>query len=220
MKRILITGNFGNLGTAAERLFTGAGWEVVGASRRSGIQLLNWVLVKNFIAEQKPFDIVLMAHGTQKKVAIAEYNEYHWETIFENNLKSAVILSKSLLKAKKLNPGALVVYCSSIQATQPRAGRGLYAMAKSGLETLARSMAVEAAPEVRAMTLRLGQMEAQMEGPIFSEDEQREIKSRTPLPWVGFEDTARLVMNLYEQPSLSGEVFEISSLHKFSIWPE
>lgn len=221
MKRILITGITGNLGRGAESVFAEVGgWHVEGVSRQTGLDLAAWGAVRQWAEYQDPFDIVLMAHGVQKKVMISEFDQDSWAQVVDGNLKSAAILSMALVKYKLLNPGALVVYCSSIQATQPRAGRGLYAMAKGGLEVLGRAMAIELAPEARAMTLRLGQMQGQMAGIVFSEVERRKIMDRTPLPWVSFEDTTRLVMALYEQPSLSGEVWEISSLHKFNIWPE
>jgi NAD(P)-dependent dehydrogenase (short-subunit alcohol dehydrogenase family) len=240
MKRILITGITGNLGRAAAKYFGDEGWEVDGVSRSAsllhpaargikGVQmnsvfpvdLANWTETENYIqSRESEYDIVFMTHGTQQKVLISEFNWGNFEDIIGNNLNSAAILSMALMRYDKLNPSALVVYCSSIQASQPRAGRGLYAIAKSGLEALTRTMAVELAPEGRAIALRLGQMESTMKGITFTPEDEKAIREYTPLPWVSFEDTARLVLNLYAQPSISGEVIEISSLHKFGIWPK
>lgn len=221
MKRILVTGVTGNLGRAANNLFEGMGtWETVGVSRETGLDLNDWAKVVELVYNQNAFDIVFMTHGTQQKRLIQDFDQDAWNDIVGNNLKSAAILSAALMRYNKINLGGLVVYCSSIQATQPRAGRGLYAIAKSGLEALTRAMAVEMAPGGRAVGLRLGQMAATMKGITFTEQDIKAIKPYTPLPWVEFYDIARLVYDLYHQPSLSGEVIEVSSLHKFSVWPK
>lgn len=219
-KRILVTGITGNLGKAAAKHFDETGWNVVGVSRGAGLDLTNWEATAQFIAGQSPFDIVFMTHGVQRKVMIKEFNKDDLANILDNNLTSAMVLSSALLKYNGLNPGALVVYSSSIQATQPRAGRGLYCVAKAGLEALGRSMAVELDEGRRAIALRLGQMTGQMKGIHFDEAEAKRISKKTPLPWVAFDDMARFVLNLYYQLSISGEVIEISSGHKFSVWPE
>jgi NAD(P)-dependent dehydrogenase (short-subunit alcohol dehydrogenase family) len=231
--RILITGITGNLGKAAWNVFSDAGWQISGLSREksishsgwatcvdSGVNLSYWQEVETFIDHAEPFDLVFMTHGTQQKVMIPDFTQTAWERVVDNNLKSAAILSSALLKCGRLEPGCLVVYCSSIQATQPRAGRGLYAVAKGGLESLARTMAVELAPDGRAIALRLGQMAETMKGISFTPEDAEAIKGFTPLPWVNFENTARLVLNLYSQPSISGVIYDIDSLHHLSIWPQ
>lgn len=220
LKRILITGITGNLGQATEALFDDYGWFVVGVSRGTGLDLTDWQAVDAFIEDCPAFDIVFMTHGTQQKVMISEFSPETWSSIVGNNLESAAILSATLVRHRKIAPGGLVVYCSSIQATQPRAGRGLYALAKAGIEGLTRAMAVELAPHGRAIALRLGQMETTMKGVVFTEADINAILPYTPLPWVLNRDTAQLVYNLYHQLSISGEVIEVSSMHKFSVWPQ
>lgn len=240
MKRILITGITGNLGSAAAKVFTEANWEIGGISRsRPGeslqnyinwwdqIDLSNWHEIADWFwansnqgKSYTQYDIVFMTHGVQTPCHIRDINLSIYQDIVSNNMLSAVILSRFLLEYEAIAPGGLVAFCSSIQATQPRAGRGLYAMAKAGLEGFMKTMAVEMAPTGRAVALRLGQMDGTMKGITFSDEARAAIEERTPLPWVSFEDTARLVAALYKQPSLSGEVIEISSMHKYSIWPK
>lgn len=233
-KRILITGITGNLGQAAAKLFFKEGWDFHGVSRqksvesfdppiwntRLGLDLMDWAATGRYIAKSDPFDIVFMTHGVQIPAKLEEMDRSLWQNIIGNNLESALNLTVQLKRYGKVNPGGLIVYCSSIQATQPREGRGLYAIAKAGLEALVRIAAVEFAPEVRTVGLRLGQMESQMKNVTFDAQAAAEIKEYTPLPWVSFEETARLVLALYGQSSLTGEIIEMSSGHKFSIWPK
>lgn len=218
-KRILITGITGNLGQAANQTFEAEGWQVTGVSRATGIDLTDWSATSRYIAKTAPFDIVFMTHGVQIPARLEELDKALWNNIIGNNLESALNLTVQLKRYDKVRPGGLIVYCSSIQATQPRVGRGLYAIAKAGLEALVRITAVEMGPEVRTVGLRLGQMAGVMKGITFDKAAVEAIKEYTPLPWVSFEETASLVLALYGQSSLTGEIIEVSSGHKFSVWP-
>jgi NAD(P)-dependent dehydrogenase (short-subunit alcohol dehydrogenase family) len=218
-KRALITGITGNLGKAADKVFKAKGWETVGVSRGTGTNLSVWHHAAILVSDHNPFDLVFMTHGLQIPCELEEMSEWEISEVIENNLTSSFNLTALLARDQKIKPGGLIVYCSSIQATQPRRGRGAYAVAKAGLEALTKIAAVEMAPAGRAICLRLGQMTGTMKGVEFSPEAVAEIGKNTPLPWVSFVDTAKLVLALYEQPSLSGEVIEVSSMHKFSIWP-
>ncbi|MFE7777380.1 SDR family oxidoreductase [Streptomyces sp. NPDC057445] len=55
-----------------------------------------------------------------------------------------------------------VVMIGSVSATRPSPGTAAYGAAKAGLENLARSMAVEWAPEVRVNTLVLGMVRTEL----------------------------------------------------------
>lgn len=227
-KRALVTGSTGNVGKATISLLLANGWEVVGAARHvdrdSGydtcaVDLADPDKISQFIRRQQ-FDLVVMTHGTQHGVEIGDpaFESWYLE-IIDNNLTSAVHLTNHLLFNKLLNPGALIIYCSSIHATQPRAGRGPYAIAKAGLEALARVVAIEQADKgIRAVALRLGQMSQPMRGIVFTPEQEAAIKDKTPLQWVEPAEIAALCLSLYEQKSLTGETIEISSGHNLNIW--
>lgn len=227
--RALISGATGNVGKATIELLLANGWEVVGAARHvdrdSGydtcaVDLADPDEISQFIP-RKQFDLVVMTHGTQHGVEIGDRSFESWYLeIVDNNLTSAVHLTNHLIFNNLLNPGALIVYCSSIHATQPRAGRGPYAIAKAGLEALARVVAIEQAPDIRAVALRLGQLTQVMRGVVFTEAQFKAIEERTPYPWVEPMDVAKLCLALYEQKSLSGAVIDVDSAHSISIWPK
>jgi NAD(P)-dependent dehydrogenase (short-subunit alcohol dehydrogenase family) len=66
-------------------------------------------------------------------------------------LNSAILLSSGLLKSKKLNQGASIVFISSISAEFPYMGGSLYSASKSALVSFARSFALENSPmKIRA----------------------------------------------------------------------
>jgi NAD(P)-dependent dehydrogenase (short-subunit alcohol dehydrogenase family) len=206
------------------------GWQVVGVSRGgshlAGYHSLDLVeydsQVENFVYEQPSFDLVIMTHGVQQPAEVGQLNFYRiYEEVREVNLDSVVYLTDQLIEQDKLNPGALIIYCSSIHATQPRKSRGPYAVAKAGLEALARVVAIEQADKgIRAVALRLGQMEKPMAGIVFTPEQEVAIKECTPLKWVSPDEVAALCLALYGQKSMTASVIDLDSGHSINIWPD
>lgn len=223
--RALVSGATGNVGWTCVHLLTMQNWEVVGVSRGGSdlasfhrVDLSDQYKVVDFTKTLPGFDLVIMTHGTQQAVELGSYCDYY-DKVRANNLDSAVYLTDALIHWDKLNPGALIVYCSSIHATQPRAGRGPYAVAKAGLEALARVVAIEQAEAgIRAVALRLGQMDKMMKNIAFSPEQMKAITDKLLTEPVSCEDVARFILALYDQKSLTGETIEISSGHSLNIW--
>lgn len=214
--KVLIIGDTGNLGSSIVNKCQKENIEYFGISKNTSTYSGAW----NSLHDIGRFDIVVMAHGVQERISLSEVNDDNWNKIIDNNLKSPVIITTILAKEQVVKHGGLIVYISSIQAAQPREGRGLYAIAKGGIETLTRIAAVEFTQyNVRTVCLRLGQMTKSMKGITFDDAQIASIKKKTPLPWVDGNKVADFIFDLYKQESLSGEVIEISSLHKMSIWP-
>lgn len=225
MVRALVTGATGNVGRACCELFGAAGWGVTRVSRELGLDLTDEKIVSERMEIgatklREKYDLVVMAHGVQRTCWLADADEDEWDYLIGNNLRSCVILSRNLLLWDLVLPGGLVIYCSSIQASHPRLGRALYAMAMAGKEALMRAAAVEWADRgVRCVALRLGQLTTTMKGVEFDPAQAEAIRERTPLPWVEPRDVAKLCLSLYGQQSLTGAVIELNSGHHLSVWP-
>ena len=225
-KRILITGVTGNIGKAACAYFKSQGWLVTGIAQRSRPDIEPDQFIRADLANDYPtlptwskFDVVLMAHGVASNVEFQNIASY-WDRVIPVNLTSHAILTSGLCDFHHLADNALIVYCSSIHAQQPRRGRALYAIAKAGIEGLTKAAAVELAPQARTVCLRLGQMKEQMRGVTFTQKDIERIEGRTPLPWIDSQDVAHLCLSLYQQSSLTGSVIDLSSGHPFSVWPD
>ena len=239
-KSVLITGVTGNLGSVCSKYFN-QDWNVTGVSRSKflktiptingpmaiegrdgGIDLCSASSVAEFLdlTINDTYDLVVMAHGVVDNSRIEHISQADWNRVIDSNLKSCVVLTSELIATNKLNPNALIIYCSSIQADLPREGRYLYGLSKLGLELLAKSVHVENAPRIRAVALRLGQMERLMAGRQFTDEERKAIENYTPLPWVNCLDVAKLVECLYDQKSLSGTTINVDSGHNLSVWPK
>lgn len=224
MKTILITGATGNVGIACNEYFTDQHWDVTQWSRRGiecvhAVDLARWHSAGYALHRTGKFDMVVMAHGTQSPSLIQNMTDVLWVDVLANNLTSCVALTSNLVQLEKLNPGALLVYCSSIQAHTPRAGRGAYAAAKAGLEAFMKTAAVELAPQgIRTVALRLGQLTKTMGNIQFSAAETTRLQERALLPWVAPEAVAKLCHDLYSQTSMTGCVLDLDSGHGINIW--
>ena len=82
-------------------------------------------------------DTTLMKFATKEKFL----------RVLDIDLLSQVSLVRLLLKKKKVNNGASLVFISSVGAIKPAIGLGLYSAAKSGLIAIMKSIALELAPQ-------------------------------------------------------------------------
>lgn len=85
------------------------------------------------------------------------------------NTFSAIEISSVLIR-KKINGPSLknILFMSSIRTHQGESGYALYASSKGALEALARSLAVELAPQIKVNTLVMGAINTPMSKDYFS----------------------------------------------------
>ena len=80
--------------------------------------------------------------------------------VFETNTLAAFMLTKALMKAKKMNRGGSMVFLSSMAARQVTPGNAMYAASKAAVESFARSCAQEFAPmQIRSNAILAGMVE-------------------------------------------------------------
>lgn len=83
--------------------------------------------------------------------------------VVELNLLAPLTASLAAYEVMRGQPeGGSVIMIGSVSGTRPSPGSAAYGAAKAGLESLARSMAVEWAPRVRVNTLVLGMVRTEL----------------------------------------------------------
>jgi NAD(P)-dependent dehydrogenase (short-subunit alcohol dehydrogenase family) len=162
-KTILVTGASSGIGACLAKFCDELGANVILNARSknklttiaSGLKneakvitgdLTNETELQNLISELPALDGFVHCAGKIQPFPIKFIKQKHIDEIFSINLNSAILLSSGLLKSKKLNQGASVVFISSISAEFPYMGGSLYSASKSALESFARSFALENAP--------------------------------------------------------------------------
>jgi NAD(P)-dependent dehydrogenase (short-subunit alcohol dehydrogenase family) len=103
--------------------------------------------------------------------------EWHARVI-ELNLTTALGASLAAYEQLRRARGA-VVMIGSVSGGRPSPGSAAYGAAKAGLESLARSMAVEWAPEVRVNTLVVGMVRTELSHLHYGGEDGIEAVSRT-----------------------------------------
>ncbi|MCX5383045.1 SDR family oxidoreductase [Streptomyces sp. NBC_00083] len=173
-KAVVVTGGTRGVGAGIAKAFLGAGAHVVVCARRPPdrpvrragrtaefrpLDLREPDAVRAFFAEVaadhgRLDTLVNNAGGTPYRLLDEGDAERHARVVELNLLApmTASLAARPYLRAAR----GSVVMIGSVSGTRPSPGTAAYGAAKAGLEGLARSMAVEWAPEVRVNTLVLG----------------------------------------------------------------
>ena len=102
------------------------------------------------------------------------------ERTFTTNAYAPILLTKSLLKRKKLNKSASVVFVSSAASINPDVANSVYGATKAAIASFSRSCAKElAAKSIRSNSIHPGMVETELvQNLVFSEEEINNDKAR------------------------------------------
>jgi glucose 1-dehydrogenase len=160
---VLITGAGGGIGRATVKLFSEAGWAVIGVDRkekypdfpREGLYIqadisepadLETIYAK--VSDFTPaLDAIVNNAGVQIAKPLVETTVEEWDMVMASNLRSSFLgakLGHALLKAEG---GGAIVNVSSVHAVATSANIAAYAASKGGLLALTRAMAIEFATD-------------------------------------------------------------------------
>ncbi|MFE3179795.1 SDR family oxidoreductase [Streptomyces violascens] len=179
-KAVVVTGGTRGVGAGIAKAFLGAGADVVVCARRPPDEPVELGGRK---AEFRPLDLrepdavraffasvaadhgrldalVNNAGGTPYRLLDEGEAERHARVI-DLNLTAPLTASLAARPYLRAARGS-VVMIGSVSGVRPSPGSAAYGAAKAGLESLARSMAVEWAPEVRVNTLVLGMVRTEL----------------------------------------------------------
>ena len=132
-----------------------------------------------------------------------------WDELVGSNLMGPLFLSQALAPALRASAGA-IVNIVDIHAERPLTGYTVYNVAKGGLATLTRSLAIELAPEVRVNGVAPGPIDWP-EDDQFPAAERARIIAHTLLKRVGSPaDIARTVRFLMlDAPYITGQIIAV-----------
>ncbi|MER5930561.1 SDR family oxidoreductase [Streptomyces sp. NPDC002054] len=177
---VVVTGGTRGVGAGIARSFLAAGAEVVVCARRPPAEPVSAagrkaayreVDLRNPAAVQEFFDAVGAAYGRLDCLVnnaggtpyrlLGEGEAERHARVVELNLLAPLTASLAAFGHLRAARGS-VLMVGSVSGTRPSPGTAAYGAAKAGLENLARSMAVEWAPEVRVNTLVLGMVRTEL----------------------------------------------------------
>ena len=195
---VLVTGGVRGVGLGIARAFHDAGSTVVVCSRRVPEDLHPDVhhvvcdvrdpeavdsLIERIVASHGRLDALVNNAGGSPYAAAAEVSAGYHEKVVGLNLLSPLLVSQAANTVmQKQDDGGAIVMVSSVSATRPSPGTAAYGAAKAGLDSLARSLAVEWAPKVRVNSLDVGMVRTEQTDLHYGGEEGvRAIEDTIPL---------------------------------------
>lgn len=129
--------------------------------------------IKEFVSKVPCLDGLISNAGTNKLSPISFIKENDLQEIFQVNTFTPILMLKELVKKKKLNSGASVVFTSSMAGLGAVAtGIGAYSASKGALSTFVKVAALELAPKrIRVNAICPGMIQTKM---IYDESIQDE----------------------------------------------
>ncbi|WP_328496945.1 SDR family oxidoreductase [Streptomyces sp. NBC_00414] len=195
---VVVTGGTRGVGAGIAQAFAEEGDEVVVCARRppqappdgvkgakslKGIEFVPLDLrdppaVRAFFGRLPRLDVLVNNAGGAPYRLLAGADAERHARVIDLNLVAPLTASLAAYDLLKRARGSIVMI-GSVSGTRPSPGTAAYGAAKAGLENLARSMAVEWAPDVRVNTLVVGMVRTELSHLHYGGEEGIEAVSRT-----------------------------------------
>lgn len=177
--------------------------------------LSNSVKVTEMVTELPKLDGIVHCAGIGQRVLCKQLQERDLDEMMDVNFKAPVMLQTELLKQKKINKAASIVFIASIAADSPTVGNSMYSASKGAIISYANCLSIELAPRlirVNCISPAMVWTDLIFKGGI-TEEELREDENKYPLKRYGTpEDIANLSIYLLSDASswMTGSNIRIS----------
>ncbi len=211
LKRAIITGGTGGLGSAIARKLEEEKWEVL-ALGRSDLNLLDAEAVGEFFVRNS-CDLLVCAAGVVKDETLFRMSESTWDEVFLLNYSAARLSALAALQRMVERRSGHIVFLSSYAAKHPVTGQAAYATAKAALLGLTKELAAAYGPYgIRINAVLPGFVETPMTQEISKGGRDEVLKQHT----LGKFNTPAAVANFISflhahLPCTSGQVFQLDS---------
>ncbi len=197
-KTILVTGGAGGIGSEVGRLCSKLGARIILTDiREDALQSALSSLVKmdrgehlaikadltnanelNALVDQIPeIDGFVCNAGVMKLVLTQFITEEELTRIQSINLNAPILLTKALLKKKKIKKGGSIVFTASAAGVyRVSMGNAIYATTKCGIDAFMRTVALEYGPKgIRCNSVNPGMVETALIGSFTEEQKEKEM---------------------------------------------
>ena len=233
-KTILITGAAKRIGREIALSFFNQGWDIVihyNSSKKDAKVLADKMnaqrddsaiiaqanldnadeiikLADQTLSKNNRIDALVNNASTFYPTPIGDFSEDDWNSLMGSNLKAPLFLMQSFSKELKKNKG-FIINITDINVDKALINHSIYLAAKSGLQTLTRSLAKELAPDIRVNAIAPG---AILEPPNteWTTEQKNIIINSVPLRRMGTEkDIADAAIFLSEAEYVTGQIINI-----------
>ncbi len=183
--------------------------------------LTDYVSLVPKVASLPKLDGVVHCAGIGQRIPCKELQTENVEQIMSVNFEAPVMLQAELLRQKKINKGASIVFIASIASWSPSLGNSIYSASKGAIISYSNCLALELAPrQIRVNCISPAMVWTDL---IFSDGTDKELleedEKRYPLKRYGRpEDIANLAVYMLSDAStwMTGSNVKISGGGKLS----
>tara|TARA_B100001109_G_scaffold149120_1_gene121338 strand:+ start:355 stop:1080 length:726 start_codon:yes stop_codon:yes gene_type:complete len=233
-KTILITGAAQRIGKELALSFFNKGWDIIIHFNSSKVEAENLAdkmnsersnsamivqanldnpdeitkLVKKTLSKNSRIDALINNASTFYPTPIGTFSEENWNALMGSNLKAPLFLIQSFHKELEKNQG-FIINITDINVDKALINHSIYLAAKSGLQTLTKSLAKELAPNVRVNAIAPG---AILEPPNtqWTTEQKNNIIQAVPMKKMGTEkDIVDAAIYLSEAEYVTGQILNI-----------
>lgn len=203
-KTILITGGAGGIGTATAKTCIELGARVILTDIREDALVATFTILPRSSAVEPnlcftadltdaeqlaalvdfcpTLDGLVCNAGVMKLTLTQFITEEELTRIQKINLNAPILLTRSLLKKKKIKKGGSIVFTASAAGVyRVSMGNGIYATTKCGIDAFMRTVALEFGPKgIRCNSVNPGMVETALIG-SFTEEQKEKEKLNYPL---------------------------------------
>lgn len=160
-------------------------------------------------------DGIVHCAGIGQRILCKQIMENDVDDVMTSNFKAPVLLQTELLKQKKINKSASIVFIASIASESPSVGNAIYSASKGAIISFANCLSVELAPRkirVNCISPAMVWTDLILKGGV-TEEELREDEQKYPLKRYGTpEDIANLAIYMLSDASswMTGSNVKIS----------
>lgn len=139
MKKALIIGSTGTIGTAVQNLFKIAGYDTIETSRNSAtnIDIDNTSSVKDFFKNNSSFDAIVCTAGQASFGNLENLDDEAFKSSFNSKLMGQIRIVKHGLES--LNPNGVILLTGGMLAYEPWPETSAVATVNAGLEGFVRA---------------------------------------------------------------------------------
>ncbi len=149
-----------------------------------------------------PIDGLVYAAGIAQVAPFRMMSERHIQSQMDINFKAPILLTQALLKSKKINAGASLVYVAAVADRTAPVGSATYAASKAALITAVRSLALEVARQrIRANCVSPGYVRTPMFDQMKATASVDELVKLAPLGMIEPEEVAQSAVYLLSEAS-------------------
>ena len=167
-------------------------------------------LVQETIQHFGRLDVLINNASSYYATEIGQINEENWLDLMGSNLKAPAFLAQAAAAELRKQMGT-IVNITDMHIERPKKGYIVYSVAKAGLVTLTKSLALELSPEVRVNAVAPGPVQWPENNPQFDEVYRQRVISQTLLKRIGNPtDIAKAVkFIIYDAPYITGHVLAV-----------